>query len=148
MKRKTVWIVVASKARARIFSNGTIKSMPLTELYDLVDPESRLHRRDTMTDRPGRSHDRFGGGRHAVEQRNSIKWHGSKRFATRICAHLEQGYRRHEFQQLVLIASGEFLGLLRREMSPELKLCIQREIPKNVSTLPVHLVPEFLSKSP
>jgi protein required for attachment to host cells len=147
MKRKTVWIVVASRARARIFSNGIIKSMPLTELYDLVDPESRLHRRDLMADRPGRSHDRFGRGRHAVEQRNSLKWHGSKRFAARICAYLEQAHRRRKFQSLILVASAEFAGLLHRQMSPELKLCIQREVHKNVSTLPVHLIPGLLSQS-
>jgi protein required for attachment to host cells len=147
MKRKTVWIVVASKARARIFNNGTIKSMPLTELYDLVDPESRLHQRDIMTDRPGRSHDRFGRGRHAMEQRHSQKREGSKRFATRICAYLEQAHRQGGFQQLILVASAEFAGLLHRQMSPELKLCIQREIHKNVSTLPVHLIPELLLRS-
>jgi protein required for attachment to host cells len=147
MKRKTVWIVVANKARARIFSNGTIKSMPLTELYDLVDPESRLHRRDMMSDRPGRSHDRFGRGRHSVEQRNSMKWHGSKLFATRICAYLEQAHRQNKFDLLILVASAEFTGLLRRQMGPELKLCIQREIHKNVSTLPVHAVPGLLSRS-
>jgi protein required for attachment to host cells len=147
MKRKTVWIVVASKARARIFSNGTIKSMPLTELYDLVDPQSRLHRRDTMTDRPGRSHDRFGRGRHAMEQRLSAKRESGKRFAIRICEYLERAYRQHKFQRLVLIASAEFTGLLHRQMSPELRHCIQHEIHKNVSLLPAHAIPGLLSKS-
>ncbi len=147
MKEKTVWIVVASKARARIFSNGTVKSMPLTELYELVDPQSRLHRRDIMTDRPGRSHDRFGRGRHAMEQRNSSKREAGKRFATRICEYLEQAYRLNRFQRIVLIASAEFTGELHRQMSPELKLCIQREVHKNVSMLPVHRIPDFLARS-
>jgi protein required for attachment to host cells len=147
MKGKTVWIVVASKARARIFSSGAIKSMPLTEIHALVDPQSRLHQRDVMTDRPGRTYNRLGYGRHAIQQRYSLKRESSRRFAMRICAYLEQAHRRHIFQNLVLIASAEFLGLLRRQMSSELRLCIQREIPKNVSTLPLHRVPEFLSQS-
>jgi protein required for attachment to host cells len=147
MKRKTVWIVVASKARARIFSNGTIKSMPLTELYDLVDPQARLHQRDVMTDRPGRSHDRFGHGRHSMEQRLSAKRENSKRFVTRICTFLEQARRQNKFERLVLVASAEFSGLLHRQMSADLKLCTEREIHKNVSTLPVHLIPGLLSRS-
>jgi protein required for attachment to host cells len=147
MKRKTVWIVLASRARARIFSNGTIKSMPLTELYDLVDPQARLHRRDVMTDRPGRSHDRFGHGRHSMEHRLSVKRENSKRFVTRICTFLEQARRQNKFERLVLVASSEFSGLLHRQMSPELKLCTEREIHKNVSLLPVHAIPGLLSRS-
>lgn len=146
MKRKTVWIVVASKARARIFSKGNIKSMPLNEIHALVDPESRLHQRDVMSDRPGRTYNRLGNGRHALQQRYSLKQESGKRFAARISSFLEQARREHQFQQLVLLASPEFTALLRRHMGPELEHCIQREIHKNVSTLPAHRITGLLAK--
>lgn len=148
MKKKTVWIVVASKARARIFSAGTVKSMPLTEIYVLVDPSSRLHQRDIVADRPGRSHDRMGPGRHAMEERYTRKQDGARHFAARICAYLEQGRRQDRFQSLILVAAGDFAGLLRRQMSPQLKLCIDGEIHKNISGLPEQTIRRFLPSRP
>ncbi len=146
MKRKTVWIILANRTRARIFSKGTIISLPLTEIFDLVDPESRLHQRDVMSDRPGRTYNRLGHGRHALQDRYSLKREGSKRFVVRICSFLEQAHSQNKFQGLILVASAEFAALLRRQMSPELKSCIHREIHKNVSMLPVHLIPGLLSR--
>lgn len=148
MKKKTIWIVVASKARARIFSAGTAKSMPFIEIYVLVDPQSRLRERDLIADRPGRSHDRFGGGRHAMEQRYSPKRAGANRFAARICAYLEHAYRQDRFQSLVLVAAPEFSGLLRRQMSPRLKQSIGGEIHKNISGLPEQSLRRFLPSRP
>lgn len=147
MKKKTVWIVVASKARARIFSAGTVKSMPLTEVYVLIDPHARQHEREVITDRPGRTHDRFGQGRHAMEQ-FSAKRENGKRFAARVCAYLEQARRQNRFQSLVLVSSEEFTGLLRRQMSPQLKLCIEGEIHKNITGLPEQTIRRFLPSRP
>jgi protein required for attachment to host cells len=143
MKGKTLWIVVASKARARIFSSAAGRSMPLTEIYVLVDPDSRLREREVNTDRPGRVHDRYGQGRHAMEQ-NSARHESAKRFAARVCAWLEQGRRRNRFQGLVLVAAPEFAGLLRRQMSPRLRQCIDAEVPKNISGLPERSIRRFL----
>lgn len=134
MKGKTVWIVVASRARARIFSSGTLKSTPFTEIYVLVDPNSRLQEREVIADRPGRAFDRYGQGRHAMEQ-YSPKRESAKRFAARVCAYLEQARRQKRFQSLVLVASPEFTGLLRRQMSPQLSQCVDGEIQKNISGL-------------
>lgn len=145
--KKTVWIVVASKARARVFSAGTAKSMPLTEIYVLVDPSSRLHEREVVADRPGRAHDRFGHGRHAMEQ-YPAKREGARRFAARVCAYLEAARRQNRFQSLVLVASEEFTGLLRRQMSPQLKQCIDGEIHKNISALPEQTIRRFLPSRP
>lgn len=145
--KKKIWIVVASKARARIFSAGPVKSMPLSEIYVLVDPNSRLHERAVVSDRPGRTHDRFGQGRHAMEQ-YSPKRESARRFAARVCAYLEQARRQNRFQSLVLVASEEFTGLLRRQMSPQLRQCIDGEIHKNISALPEQMIRRFLPSRP
>jgi protein required for attachment to host cells len=147
MKRKTIWIVVASQARARIFSKDTTKSVPLAEIYALVNPQSRLHQRDVMADRPGRSYDRLGRARHALQDRYSLRRESGKLFTGRICALLEQARRQNKFQHLILVASAEFAASLRRRMGAELESCIQREIHKNVSTLPAHLIPSLLSRA-
>jgi protein required for attachment to host cells len=145
--KKTVWIVVASKTRARIFSAGSSKSVPLTEIYVLVDPASRLHERAVMADRPGRAHDRVGQGRHAMEQ-YSAKHEGAKRFAARVCAFLEGARRRNRFQSLVLVASPEFAGMLHGRMSPQLRLCVDGEIRKNISALPERTIRGYLPSRP
>ena len=145
--RNTVWIVVASKARARIFSEDTQKSSALTEVYVLVDPGSRLHERAMKADRPGRAHDRFGHGRHAMEE-NPARREGTRRFAARICAYLESARRQNRFQSLVLVASPEFAGLLRGRMSPQLRLCVDGEIHKNISALPERAIRKFVPSRP
>jgi protein required for attachment to host cells len=89
-----------------------------------------------VTDRPGRGHKRLGHGRHAMEERYSLKQDNAKHFAARICAYLEHARRQHRFQSLVLVAADEFVGVLHARMSPQLKQCIGGEIHKNISDLP------------
>jgi protein required for attachment to host cells len=144
MRRKTVWTVVASRARARIFSTGPDQVLPLAEIYVLVDPGARVRARDVIADRPGRTRDRYGHGRHAMEQ-HSPQRESARRFVARICAWLEQASRQNRFQSLVLVASPEFTGLLRNRMSPRLRQCIDGEIHKNISTLPDHAIRALLS---
>jgi protein required for attachment to host cells len=144
MQTKTIWMVVASKARARIFSVGAIKTMPLTEIHILVDPQSRLRQRDVDSDRPGRSYDRVGGGRHAMEAGSSLRQESTKRFAARVCDYLERAHQQNRFQSLIVVASAEFTGLLRRQMSSQLNQCIASEIHKNISDLPQQAIRRYL----
>lgn len=45
----------------------------MEELEGLKHPASRAHERDLISDRPGRSFDSFGSGRHAMEEEVSLK---------------------------------------------------------------------------
>ncbi|NIQ13732.1 MAG: host attachment protein, partial [Candidatus Dadabacteria bacterium] len=67
-------------SRARIFALDNISS-PLQELADMQHTESRLHERDLTSDRPGRTFDSRGAGRHAKEPEISTKKHEAVNFA-------------------------------------------------------------------
>ena len=64
------WIVVAHRAGARIFlRRGRAGSL---ELLERIEHPEGLHRdRESDSDRPGRTHDRFGAGRHALSSEES-----------------------------------------------------------------------------
>ena len=126
------WIVVADAARARIFSaEGPVA--PIESLEQLVSPEARLHDRDLASDRPGRSFDGAGAGRHGTDAATSPKEHEAHRFAKTIADHLEQGRIVDSYTRLILVAEPHFLGLLRKAISPETTGLITYELDKDLS---------------
>jgi hypothetical protein len=68
------WIVVADSARARIFK-PVRQGRALEQVDELLHPASRSHERQLTTDRPGRSFDSEGPGRHAMSESVSPKEH-------------------------------------------------------------------------
>jgi protein required for attachment to host cells len=144
--RKT-WVLVADSVRARLFTTHTPKG-PLHEFEDLVHPESRMHAGELNTDRPGRAFDRMGQARHAVGAVTSPKAQEAEEFARQVAERLEAGRNAGDFEQLVLVAPPDFLGLLRKAISPVTSKLISREVGKNVAQRSAEdirsLLPEFL----
>ena len=141
------WVVVADRARARIFTASTPKG-PLTEFEDLVLPEARSHERDLTSDRPGRAFDSGGTGRHAMEAPTSAKQQAALSFARTIAERVESGRLTGECQQLVLVAPPDFLGQLKKQLGTQCAKLLTRQIAQNLTQLKVdeirsHL-PEFL----
>lgn len=101
----------------------------------LSHPEGRLHEQDLVSDRPGRTFDSQGTGRHAKEVEVGPKKHEAIVFAGRIAERLEAGRVRNAFDKLALIAPPEFLGLLRDALNPQLRALVLHEVDKNVSRL-------------
>lgn len=140
---KKIWVVVADRARGRIFLATTPKG-PLTEIEDLVHPEARAHERDLTTDRPGR-----GPGSHrAMGTANKAHEHEATNFARELSARLEAGRVNSDFAKLVLVAAPDFLGLLRKCLNPNLEKLVAREITKNLTQLVAQEIrahlPEYL----
>ena len=126
------WVLVADAARARIFSVGSPRAT-LHPVEQLVSPEARLHDRDINADRPGRTFDSFGEGRHAKSTNTSPKEQDAIRFAREVADHLEQGRVSNRFDRLIVVAEPHFLGLLRKAIKPVLEQMITLEINKDLS---------------
>jgi len=124
--RKT-WVVVADRSRARIFSVETPRG-PLTELEDLVHPESRAHDRDLTSDRPGRSSDN-----HVLGTAHGKGDQQAQEFAREIADRLENGRVGAQFERLVVVAAPDVLGLLRKTMNGPLLKTVTREVLKNLT---------------
>ena len=127
----STWIVVAESARARIFSVSSIGEK-LQEIADLSHPRARLHDRELFSDRPGRSFDSHGQGRHGMEPASSAQENESHTFAVEIADYVDRGRREKKFDTLILVAPPEFLGRLRPELSKSVRGVLIGELDKNL----------------
>ncbi len=124
------WVVVANSAQARIFSLENLQT--LSEIEDLVHPESHLHDQDVVDGQPGRSFDSTGSHRHAIEPKTSQKELSLERFGRSLSNFLEKKYRASAFSRLYIVASPAFLGVLRQMVSADVARVVEKEISKDI----------------
>jgi len=127
-----VWVVVASNTRCRIFTQHK-HNAPLEEIEDLVHPEGRLHGRDLATDRPGRSFDSEGSGRHAMGQPVDPVEQENIRFAKTVAEKIDAARKQEKFERLVIVADPGFLGHLRQSLPSATRQRLGTEVQKNLA---------------
>ena len=128
---KPTWIVVAERARARIFIMPGA-SGKLQEVSDLSHPDSRLHDTELSSDLPGRTFDSQGQSRHAMEPATDPKQREAQVFAADIARYIERGRYQGDFEALVLVAPPRFLGRLRAELTRPARNTLAGELDKNL----------------
>lgn len=136
-------IVVAQRDKARFFHQATAGAK-LEEVCDLVHPESRAHGRNLDTDRPGRVHDRYGPGRHAMGQVETSKERAASDFAREVARELGARRNADDFVRLMLVAEPGFLGLLRSSLDPATAKTVHVELAKGLATLRVDEIYEHV----
>lgn len=110
-------------------------NIPLTEVSDMVHPESRAHAQELTSDLPGRSFDSHGQGRHSMEVTVDVKEQESILFAEQLADFLNFECSERKADKLYIAAAPHFLGLLRKRLDGETKRHIVREINKNLVTM-------------
>ena len=125
-------VVVADSSRARMFSLNDIHK-PMEEIEHLDHARGRAHQRELGSDRPGRSFDSYGQGRHAMESSVSPARQEAIYFSREIAGYLASACDAHKFSQIALVAPPEFLGLLRKELDERVKHLVYREIDKDLT---------------
>lgn len=134
----TTFIVAANASRARIFSQASLRD-PLEEVADLVNPEARQREQDFMTDESTaqRSADKS---RHSVGQpttgsdyqpRTTPHQAEAQKFAQEIATYLDEAHNAGRFDKLCVMASPEFLGVLRGKLSTRMGKVETAEINKD-----------------
>ena len=139
------WIVVADRARARIYSLPPSAEIVLEEVESLENQDGAAHARDLGTDRQGYFRGRSGvldTGDAQSESRRVI----SERFAHEIIQHLEAGRQKQKFGHLVLIAAPAFLGELRKHLGGPLSQLIDQSIAKDYTSYSVDELTRSLSQ--
>jgi protein required for attachment to host cells len=140
-----VWVLVADSGRARLFQ-ASGPNASLEEQTDLVMPSARLRNQDIRGDRPGRSFDSFGEGRHAMEPSTPAKEIESDRFAARIAVLLEVERLAGAYTRLVLVAPPRFLGQLRDALSDPVRALVSNELNKDLVRFDVGAIREHLPR--
>ena len=143
MKPIVTWILIANGARARLFSNnGPGHGVKLVSDEELAGVN--LPGREIMSDRPGRTFDSVGAGRHAKEPRTDAREIEKRSFAHELAAMLDDGLKQGKFERLVLVAPPGELGLLRADLPPAVHKRVSAELNKDLTGVPPSEIPDHL----
>ncbi|MGI9380221.1 MAG: host attachment protein [Methyloligellaceae bacterium] len=141
MKPVKTWILIGNGNQARIFRNmGPGKGVELVEgiqLNTTTPPD-----RDLVSDRPGRTFDSHGQGRHAMEPKNTAHRLSKKKFALEVIDLLQTRLAKREFDRLLVVAPPEMLGDLRDNYSPQILKCLIGEVDKDLTAMPTEKIPQ------
>ncbi|RPI13689.1 MAG: host attachment protein [Lysobacterales bacterium] len=129
-------IVVADQAEAIFYDTPSLRARP-REVAHLSDPVARLHDRDLVTDRPGRSYESVGSARHAITREDDPRHQEAVKFARRIARRLDDARRRDEFDDLIVVAGPPFLGMVRSALSRPTRERVVHEVRKDLVHSPV-----------
>lgn len=117
LTRKTTWVIVADESSATIYSRKA-KNSALEELFTLENDAGRKKPGDLVSDRGGRSFDRFGDGRHTMTKEESgPRKRAAADFAKKIALRINKAVRDGTCDQFAVISAPRFLGVLRRAMT-------------------------------
>lgn len=117
IERKTIWLLVADAARARLFAVDR-RERRFVPLESWADDAAAGKGQDLMADRPGRTFDSGGQGRHAMEPTTAPKTVAKERFLAMLADHLNAEVKRQAFDELHLVAAPRALGELREQLHP------------------------------
>jgi len=109
-----LWVVVADQSKARIFTVSDTSA--LLEAEELGHPEARELEQNLKSDRPGRSFDSKGKGRHAMSSPVEPAKQEAIRFAKQISDHIQLAHNEGRCGRLMLVAGPPLLGLLRENL--------------------------------
>lgn len=134
----TTWIVSANASRARFFSQEQ-SSDQLEEINDMINDAGRQRMTETTeSDKRGptagtKSTHNTGGQvpNKLYEPPTTPDVHEAELFARDIAGFLQQAHQEGRFQELTLVVSPQFLGMLRKLLAPELESVVKLEINKD-----------------
>lgn len=140
------WVVVADKNRARIFqTEGRLDD--LVEVEDLLNPQGRQEEAELSSDAKGRFYgkgERYQG--HTSEPHVSREDHAADRFSREVMAFIEHANNDHRFESLVMIATPEFLGLLRRQLSKAVENKVRQQLSTDIAGLQQSQIRAYLKR--
>lgn len=132
---KTHLVLVADRAHSSIYRLRAQNGRPEL-LVELDNPAGHGHERDYGSSRPGRVVG-GGGGRHALEDNETLREHETVAYVHRLAALLEKTRAGEPGAHVVIAAAPPMLGLLRQHVYLPRQPAVM-EWPHNLSALPSH----------
>lgn len=129
----TTWIVAADSSRARLFEI-TEPDRRLRTVEEFDHPKGRANNRELVSDADGRFPAKHvGPGGDSSGQRVAPVEHRTELFSKTLARYLDKARSRHRYDKLYLIAPPEFLGLMRENLTKEVRKAVAEEINKDLS---------------
>jgi protein required for attachment to host cells len=110
-----LWVIVADQSKARIFTVADPRGA-LLHVGELEHPEARDREQTLTSDRPGRSFDSKGQGRHAMGSTVEPGKQENIRFAKQVADYVQAAHNEGRCNRLLLVAGPPLLGLLRESL--------------------------------
>lgn len=124
------WFLLADGRRARVLveqRRGAALQTP--DEWVLQISEDELYE---PQDRPPRSFDRVGGGRHAMDKGRSLHQQEEENFLKRVAERVAEADKHKQFDHLVIAAPPRALGTLRELLPASVQSRIRAETPKDL----------------
>lgn len=140
----TAWILVADGRRARVLIEQR-RGANLEEPSDLTMEigEDELY---DIQDRPPRSFDRVGAGRHAMDGGRSLHEMEEEKFLKRVADRVGEAEKQNLFDHLIIAAPPRALGLLRTMLPAGAKSRIRADLSKDLIAEPAPKLRERLTE--
>jgi protein required for attachment to host cells len=152
---KTVWVLVADEALARIL-RWPDEGDELEDVEAITDPAAHAREGDFQRDAAGRRAGSAPQGssrstpQHRLRGASSVTASAGEEnehleaqaFARRVAAHLAEALRHKRFDELRIVAAPRFLGHLRKELDAQVKATVSEELSKDL----IHEGNDALSK--
>jgi protein required for attachment to host cells len=140
----TAWMLVADGRRARVLveqRRGANLEEPSEWAMEIDEDE--LY---DIQDRPPRSFDRVGAGRHAMDGGRSLHEMEEEKFLKRVAERLGEAEKQKQFDHLIIAAPPRALGLLRDMLPSGAKSRIRADVSKDLLGESAHELRERLTQ--
>ena len=137
----TTWILSANRSSASLFERA---GTSVRRLQNVPHPQGAMQNRETGTDKPGRSFDSFGQGRHAMSTEQEPVEHIAQQFALDLAEVLNKGRLAQAYDKLVLIAEPKFLGILRAALDKHTAALVVQTIGKDLPDINEEDIAKYL----
>lgn len=127
-------IVACSAGSARFWLSES-RFGPWTLLTEMHDEEASQHEAEFSSDRPGRSFDIVGGGRHALSPQLSGQDLQTLKFAGQVAEFLDRAIGERKATRLVILAAPAILGHIRSGLSDASLRAVVLSEPINLANL-------------
>ncbi len=143
MKKVTTWLLIANGTEARLVCNDG-PGRGFSELDEHLPKGPNLPAREIMADRPGRTFDSVGKGRHGKEPPTDPREVEMRRFLSQVADRLNQAATQGSYDHLVLIAPPKALGLLRQELGGNAQGKLVAQLDKDLTKVALGDLPDHL----
>lgn len=127
-----IWVLAADTTRARVFAAES-RGGPLVEMFDLANPDARLHESDLTSDAAGRSANSSTGTSYSYVDDEKKKSTIVHRFAREIAERLEHDRALGEIDKLYIVAERAFVGELRGALDDNTTAILADVVNKNLT---------------
>lgn len=132
----TTWILIADGAKARVVLQDKESRRYRPAFEEAFFGAAAAQSREIASDRPGRTFDSGGEGRHAMEPSTDPQRYAKFSFARDLAERLSQAAHRQEFDRLILVAAPRTLGDLRSLLPDGVKAKVAVELDKDLTNTP------------